>query len=351
MFTLQTAKSVFRLNAIPVYQRYNYKPANLPCVGVRMTVTGTLHFTADQKMAFSSEKNVFLCTDQLISSSFFFNNKTEKIRCILTTKYVFLDFYIENSQILLFQINPSDYQILKNSVGDCQPASIMIDMQDYYAFLLADRRQIIGCRLFPPKDLVNRMEMVLSKLCDLYKMQTVPEFDTLYFKDKDQIQSMTGMKTTFAYKNKLACLYYSPLHWQCEAHELTHILLYDSGEPIFLFQEGLAEIAYDICKFPASYTHYRSDLYIKRFQPLSRLNIKRYFLSCASFRKYDGWDYIISASFVLWLYKNFSMDVVLTLYTKISRSISYDQKIELLWQYTNMTIEDMESRWKKSLNI
>ncbi|MCI9448834.1 MAG: hypothetical protein HFE30_01080 [Clostridiales bacterium] len=349
MFTLHTARSVYRLNAIPVYQKYNYKPANIACFGMTMTVNGLLYFDDDQHYVLLSEENIFYCTNQPLASNLL-NNNVKKTRCILTTKNVLLDYYIADPQILLFQIDPNDYHDLKNSIQYNRFVSIVIDMREYYEFLLTDNGQIIGCRLFSPNILVDRLEIALSNLCRLYKINTRPTFDTLYFNDKAQIQSMTGMRTTFAYRDKLACLYYSPLHWQCESHELTHILLYGMGNPIFLFQEGLAEISYDICQLQSRYTRYRCDLIIKRSRFLSRLDIKHYFLSAESFREYDGWDYIISASFVLWLYKNFGMDVVLALYANISRSTSYDQKVDIVRNYTNMTIDEMESNWKKSLN-
>ena len=197
---------------------------------------------------------------------------------------------------------------------------------------------------------INYIESTLNELFRLFTIKKNPKFAIYYLNKIDSIIEMTCRNTTFAYKNCLVFTAHSDRHNYALIHELSHIFLYDIGDPPFILKEGIPTIIYDLIKGERRWERYVCNIYTQRRlmhdkEKKLRILIWKYIDSVDSDRIYNGEDYYIAASFVLYIYQKKGFDCLLELYRKLDRKKSNRANVSVLEAIVNENFDSLIEQW------
>lgn len=336
--------------AIMVYCRNDLRPANIEPEGQLTTINGHIFLQGISPNTLKEKERVFWCTENAINDLNQISGYGRNKYCVITTEPAFVDTADSDGLPFMFHINKACFSELQYC-KDVE-AQIYIDMRAYRSIYLNSRNRMIFDKALNVDSLCERIKSSYDLLVGLFDLNDTFNFNLLYLSEVNQIRRLTGFSTTFAYKNKLACILYNRFHWQCEAHEFTHIILFNNyGETCFLLQEGLAGITYDLCVLKDNYNRYNCELTIRiRGNSMNCVNISKYLADTDSNQVFTGWDYIYAASFVLWSYKRFGMKLVLTLYKMLRRTNNREKNVDIFKRVTNLDIIEAERLWMKQYN-
>jgi len=343
MFRLKSDSFCSKLTPIMMYVGNELRFGNLIPDRQRVALDGHIYLHDDPPYSLK-EDSTFLCADMPLINLVRMDSGIIG-SCILTTQNEFLDISTLIDLPLIMHINKEDYFMVRSHRG--MPTQLSIDFSDYISVYQKNGKRTVFDIKLDEKILNDRIKMSYQSLCDIFEFNEQLNLDLLYLTDVSQIRNLTGFSTTFAYRGKFACILYNRFHWQCEAHELTHVILYRQyGESCFLMQEGLAGIAHDLCVKKGNYRRFSCEvaLSIKK-PPLDGGFISKYLSDSKSNKVYDGLDYILAASFTLWLYTRMGMKKLLELYRTLKRNNGHVQNGIFFREITGLGVEEAEMLW------
>jgi hypothetical protein len=233
------------------------------------------------------------------------------------------------------------------NVGIGQKVELCIDLTNYKIRNRNDYRII-----YRNEDNIDSFEERLNddikNIEDKIGITHTQDFSVLYAGDQKELTMLSGQHATFAYQNKVIGLLYKQGMFRPDIHECTHFILYQYGNPPFLFLEGMATLMNEFL-----YSHNQN----KSFDTLSRRYISKnqYFsLSDLMIINYDASDfhthhYSIAASFVYYLIQVIKIEGVLTCYRSLSRKNSLQENLKIFAEVVGKPFYEIETEWRNRL--
>lgn len=228
-------------------------------------------------------------------------------------------------------------------------AVVEVDLAGYSVYD-SETMYLVYWRELDLQQLYNRLVSDFNAVEAYLGIKPVNKINVIFARDLYDLFSLTGQKSTFAYHDIMMGLIYKAGKYRPDIHEYTHVLLFNLGEPPFIFLEGMATLASDLV--------FTKDSNKKSFDLLASMFLKKYstysledlFTVNYSSANYHIHMYYISASFVYYLIKNFGLDQVKTCYKKISRMDDRTSSLEVFRTIIGTPLEEVQKEWLSALS-
>lgn len=306
-------------------------------IGKTLLVSGTI----------SNSKTII---DKNIPKLFYFENFTEKdldnlCRCnyefIIFTKRK-LPINLSSTYVPLIISLPNDTDVVQG-----QQIELSINLTNYKLIDCNDCRiiykNIDNINFFRDR-LLNDIKEIENRI----GVKHTNQFSVVYTDNTEELFTLTGQKSTFAYQNKVIGLFYKKGMFRPDIHEITHLVLYSYGTPPFLFLEGIAtmmsEFLYSTSKTKSF--DILSQRYITENPNFSLSSLLNTHYQSHNFHTHF---YSISASFVSFLITLVKIEGVLQCYFSLSRNKSLQENLQIFSEIVGSSFFEVEAAWKKTI--
>lgn len=306
-------------------------------IGKKKLLMGNI---SDSKIKSEVDKPNVLYLEEFTENDLYFLNQWNFDLIILTKRKLPLELNIANIPMIISL--PNDINV---EIG--QEVELCIDLTNYKLRDRNDYRII-----YKNKDNIDSFEERLNndikKIEDIIGVNHTRNFNVLYTGNQKELTMLSGQRATFAYQNKIIGLIYKQGIFRPDIHECTHLILYQYGNPPFLFLEGMATL---MSEFLYSHNKNRSfDILSRRYiskNPsfsLSDLMIINY-----GARNFHTHHYSLAASFVNFLIQSIKIEGVLTCYRLLSRKKSLQENLQIFAEVVGLPFYEVETAWRNRL--
>jgi hypothetical protein len=223
-------------------------------------------------------------------------------------------------------------------------AVVEVDLRGYFVYDTEAMRLVYWQEL-------NFSQLYNRLICDFNTVETyldlkpISRINVIFARNINDLFSLTGQKSTFAYRDQIMGLIYKTGMYRPDIHEYTHVLLYKLGEPPFIFLEGMATLISDLL--------FSKNNNRKSFNLLASMFLKKYpsysledlFTVNYTSEHYHINMYYISASFICYLIQCYGLDLVKMCYKRISRINDLARNLEVFKSIIGKSLEVVENEW------
>lgn len=197
---------------------------------------------------------------------------------------------------------------------------------------------------------------LLVSFFEKYRIYFQRRFSIYYFSNIKQQLNYALLDTSYAYKNHFVVLqseeYMESKYCSfSETHELAHLILYELGKSVFIFEEGLPTLLSELL-------HKSNEIF--NFNIKAKKALKNDYKECKVLQKLifttskkltDKVYYELAASFLFWMNKILGMDKILECYKKINIYNDYQTNVINFFKITGTEINEAEAQWRNYIML
>lgn len=332
------------LHAIPISVGNEYFPSGSRW-GEKVSIEGSI--LVDNQIDSADLLTKIILKDKLDGIDELTEIKKRGCRAVVTCEQRLLDVNTFEGLPYIIYLPPTHRDMFTQREGE--RGTIEIDLSMFTKKVWEDQFTLVYSK-GEPNYLINRIVTVTQQIRQLYHVHFPRLFTFYYFEDQNQQKALSYIKESFAYRNKYVGMVFKSGNYGAEAHELTHLALYQVGDPVFLFLEGLATLTYDLCTIPNHKEKFLANIMARNLKRKNSLvPLDHLVKPVQSFKQYDSNCYFTAASFLSWLYTKVGMESLLACYRMMSKQNSLLENKAIFERIIGFELEKGELEWHKEL--